>query len=752
MSFDLLKSVREQRAKRRSLPQRLARYERTAELHEFEYQNKGPWPQPSPDRPASEAPRVLHLPRKEYWRHFRKVMLRYYWQLATKTPYFYLKSHLKSDLDELSDEELKKWLCCGLYSRFLRFVPPHGLNAKDTGGSGDEQPSHGSEMSTASQGVQNEAGHPHHGRRDKILELFRLNPDECQERTFAYSDFTPLELVRKLRHGVYLYSCLCLFERDVDDKTGFRFVGILIGHQVETNQEGSGEEATTKPESYQMVRLPTAESSREDKELWRLAKYYLVAAANTCTNLIGHSQVHFPADAPSAISMTCLPKSHVLHKLLAPHTRLNLGVNHSVLEGEGSLISRTYWNIYDPFAAGGEEIRRLLAVAWSGCAGAVSVDPDRPHLVPIPKDIWEGPDVISEHYPAFSYPTELFRPKESESNLELVMNENLEALNDMAESPEYIAKQIGGLNVTHPHLSEPGAITTLLHTTGAVRFSTPYAHFVSLYFLVIYKFVRTVLRASLRDTLRTVVGYLRTPDLKEEKEQVSLLLSGGTDPVGGVRDPLALALLQALAKSEGVDFRMFNEPFVISRWASYISDLVPGFPSSVREMFWYKRVGDGAKAEGAEQKDTQTKYDVSTDPLACALTFLIWNVSVVHAADHQLLSEMSAHKVPFRLRIRWPRKMEKFQLEGRAFVDWRDIMQSLYTFELFYKPFNDLGLALVDYGFEGESKPELSRAEQHFREDLRSLDDQLEQHDRGKADEHKLRFVKLDQIASSIQY
>ena len=107
----------------------------------------------------------------------------------------------------------------------------------------------------------------------------------------------------------------------------------------------------------------------EDSERWRLAKYYVLQGANHCMNLIEHARVHFPSDAINAVTATALPKSHIVFKLLNPHARLSLGVNNSVLEGAGSLINRTTWTIYSPFAAPGIEVRRLLPFAWHGKAG-----------------------------------------------------------------------------------------------------------------------------------------------------------------------------------------------------------------------------------------------------------------------------------------------------------------------------------------------------------------------------------------------
>ena len=106
--------------------------------------------------------------------------------------------------------------------------------------------------------------------------------------------------------------------------------------------------------------------SRADGEAWRLAKYYALQGASHRINLITHAALHFPFDPINAITKTALPKDHLLFRLLIPHLRLALPVNHSVLEGEKSLISRTAWTIWAPFCAPGLVIRNLFPYGYVG--------------------------------------------------------------------------------------------------------------------------------------------------------------------------------------------------------------------------------------------------------------------------------------------------------------------------------------------------------------------------------------------------
>ena len=125
-------------------------------------------------------------------------------------------------------------------------------------------------------------------------------------------------------------------------------------------------------EPYRAVAIHFPESednlviARDDGESWRLAKYFVLQGASHRINLITHAALHFPFDPINAVTKTALPKNHILFRLLIPHFRLALPVNHSLLEGEKSLISRTTWTIWAPFCAAGKVIRNLFPYGYVG--------------------------------------------------------------------------------------------------------------------------------------------------------------------------------------------------------------------------------------------------------------------------------------------------------------------------------------------------------------------------------------------------
>lgn len=155
-----------------------------------------------------------------------------------------------------------------------------------------------------------------------------------------------------------------------------------------------------------------------------------------------------------------------------------------------------------------------------------------------------------------------------------------------------------------------------------------------------------------------------------------------------------------------------RDPY-IRRWAHYISQAVPGFPSP--------------------EKITEENN------LARALTCFITNVSVIHSADHYSYASLSINKVPLRLRQPAPttNNMEKINL--KKLVLWEDIFRHSMAREMYFKPSTVRKLIDVQYQFETERDQKIAV---QFQENLRKLDSNLD----------GLRFIPLDEIASSIQY
>ena len=99
---------------------------------------------------------------------------------------------------------------------------------------------------------------------------------------------------------------------------------------------------------------------------WWLAKYFVLQGAIHRINLVDHIKVHFPGDTINAVTKSVLPRWHLINQLLVPHFRLTLPVNNTVLEGQRSIINRDTWYPWSPVTARGDEIRKLIPLAWAG--------------------------------------------------------------------------------------------------------------------------------------------------------------------------------------------------------------------------------------------------------------------------------------------------------------------------------------------------------------------------------------------------
>lgn len=115
----------------------------------------------------------------------------------------------------------------------------------------------------------------------------------------------------------------------------------------------------------------------EDKNAWELSKYFVLQGALCVITLVTHPRLHFPMDAISAISLTALPKQHLLFKLIAPHTRIQLAINQAVSLLPYSVAHNNQFLPYTPYPGWGnipiiEEARGWtghMTDAFSGIAG-----------------------------------------------------------------------------------------------------------------------------------------------------------------------------------------------------------------------------------------------------------------------------------------------------------------------------------------------------------------------------------------------
>ncbi|MDP5008516.1 MAG: hypothetical protein NWQ13_05920, partial [Glaciimonas sp.] len=104
----------------------------------------------------------------------------------------------------------------------------------------------------------------------------------------------------------------------------------------------------------------------EDKNAWELAKYFVLQGALHVSVLVTHPRLHFPMDAISAISLTALPKEHLLFKLLVPHTRIQLAINQAVSLLPYSVAHNNQYLPYTPFSGWGNIPMGEDGRGWTG--------------------------------------------------------------------------------------------------------------------------------------------------------------------------------------------------------------------------------------------------------------------------------------------------------------------------------------------------------------------------------------------------
>lgn len=160
-----------------------------------------------------------------------------------------------------------------------------------------------------------------------------------QPGTLFKVDFTPIGDVRPLP-GIYATPTVTLFSRHAN--------GELLPLAIQING---------------LLLTPG------DGSAWELAKYFVLNGA-ACLTITGvHALLHFPMDCINAVTKSILPGDHVLSKLLRPHLRFSLMLNHTVLEHPRTLIDNDQRESYTPFLGTSEGLRGLISAVYAGVPG-----------------------------------------------------------------------------------------------------------------------------------------------------------------------------------------------------------------------------------------------------------------------------------------------------------------------------------------------------------------------------------------------
>jgi len=299
----------------------------------FMYDRAGPWPQPAPDHPMSMAAEVLHPPQVEQDDWKKHAGRNYMWTMLTSIPGAAWNSLTHGRVNDMSDEVFAELLTTTIYSKYMRLADPAELDPCFTEVLG--------EVSGAAE--------------------------------YYTIDFTPVQDI-KTYEGVWVSPTITLVARD-EEGGKCKALAIRIGHLEGTGSDRHWENIAVTP---------------EDTDAWTLAKYFVMQGAGHVTTLSGHPATHFPYDTVNAVTKSAVPMDHTLFKLLFPHLRLALAVDHAVLEGGSSVVSETRGEIYAPYSGPGSSVRVLVAAGFVGYPHQLATyDPSPTPSAAHPK--WEYP-------------------------------------------------------------------------------------------------------------------------------------------------------------------------------------------------------------------------------------------------------------------------------------------------------------------------------------------------------------------------
>jgi hypothetical protein len=165
-------------------------------------------------------------------------------------------------------------------------------------------------------------------------------------------------------------------------------------------------------------------------------------------------------------------------------------------------------------------------------------------------------------------------------------------------------------------------------------------------------------------------------------------------------------------------------------WANYVKQWVPEFPSG-DEIF---------------EKTGENTYKIrdyrEENLLAKAISSVVWDLSVGHAADHYDYSTININHMPFCIRIPPPASKNIPPFDRKAMVRWSDIFKHKYERQMFFIARNVTLLKDVRYNFNKKGEDKLRELNDDFLKALRKTEEELPVYN----------YIPLDQIARSIQY
>jgi hypothetical protein len=148
---------------------------------------------------------------------------------------------------------------------------------------------------------------------------------------------------------------------------------------------------------------------------------------------------------------------------------------------------------------------------------------------------------------------------------------------------------------------------------------------------------------------------------------------------------------------------------------------------------------------GFPDDSTILEEDANGDPnLVNALTGFIWDVSVLHTAEHRSFYYLTPRRTPFRVRVPPPESRDLPEFNRRKVLNGWDLFKSTLAFNMFFQPHNVALLKNVKYSFHDRA---LANHVRTFRQELHATEKKL------IAEGIDVKpIAPLNQIATSIQY
>lgn len=139
------------------------------------------------------------------------------------------------------------------------------------------------------------------------------------------------------------------------------------------------------PQRYRAVaiRLGDLLVTPDDEYTWPLAKLFVLQGAAHHLIMVVHPRIHFPLDPINAMTRRCLPRRHILRRLLGPHLRFSLALNLGVREHARSIARNRREELYTPFVWDEDSTWRLVSAGYKGLPGNSAYPPYRFPLGPL---------------------------------------------------------------------------------------------------------------------------------------------------------------------------------------------------------------------------------------------------------------------------------------------------------------------------------------------------------------------------------